>query len=239
MRRLLLALSIIASLALGISAGAQTIGVPPTTMDGSVAVIVNGWPYEPAHRPPEVDYPDANFEQWSDRVFRDSLFLGLKIDGSKTLALIDKPCSTWGGESCFGHRFHSWWPTLRYYVVDVRLWEGRSTYLVAERDGLITKVVAPPVLSPSGHFAIAADLSPAYGNGLELIDMRAKPPAVIKIDTQPACPGTHPQSWLRPKPRWLDETRIVFEGSYGVGAPMDSDAKQILRIVDGKPEWEC
>ncbi len=69
--------------------------------------------------------------------------------------------------------------------------------------------------------------------------MRANPPAVIYIDTRPACPGTHPQSWLRPNPRWLDETRIVFEGSYGVGPPMDSDAKQILRIVDGKPEWEC
>jgi len=83
------------------------------------------------------------------------------------------------------------------------------------------------------------DNSIAYPNGgLELIDLRQETPTGIRLPGLPACPGTGQQYGLRTDPVWLDDSRIEFKGT----SPFPNDdptAKQVLRIVDGMPEWEC
>ena len=71
-----------------------------------------------------------------------------------------------------------------------------ATWLSA-RDGRTTRVAAPPVLSPSGQYAIAWDPSPLIGNPMELIDLRSDPPVVGKVMGMPACPGAGQQHGVR------------------------------------------
>ena len=97
---------------------------------------------------------------------------------------------------------------------------------------------APPLTSPSGRYAIAWDASPLIGNPMELIDLRSDPPLVREVKGKPACPGTGQQYGIRPDPVWLDNSRVTFEGKSLFGSD-DPNAKQLLRIVDGRPEWEC
>ncbi len=136
------------------------------------------------------------------------------------------------------HRLVAWWVQHRYYVVNVSMYEGSSAYLVSERDGRALLVIAPPVLSPSGRLAIAVVSNLMEGVDLELIDFSRDSPTVAKIATMPACPGSSDSSMLRPKPVWIDESHVRFEGVSP--APDDKpNTKQLLRIVDGKAAWEC
>jgi len=222
---------------------AQDTGVPPPFITSSIAVVVKEkcceWQGQHVPVPDSADR-DA-LEKLRDRAYRNGIVLQLKLDNDRSLKLIDETnlgntCDGYAG--CRKHRLLGYWPKHRQYVVDVDLWEGGDTYLVSARDGRLLRVGSPPILSPSGEYAIGVDNSIAYPNGgLELIDLRKHPPTGIRLPALPSCSGAKPQLWLRPDPRWLDETRIIFEGS--PIAPIDPDAKQVLRIVDGKPEWEC
>ncbi|TAJ85181.1 MAG: hypothetical protein EPO41_27890 [Reyranella sp.] len=173
-----------------------------------------------------------------EQAFRSGSVLWLKLEGNRSARMIDCIAYACYVDSSRRHELVAWWPKHRQYVIDVGLYEGRQAFLISERDGRRTSVFAPPVLSPSGRYAVAADLSPGHGNGLQIIDMDTNPPTVLAVKSMPACPGAKPQLWLRPDPRWLDDTRIIFEGSLDP-ILFDPDVKHILRIVDGKPEWEC
>ena len=222
---------------------AQETGVLPPFITSSIALVVNEQccDWQGQHVPVPDGADREALEKLRDRAYRNGIVLQLRLDGDRSLKFVD---NTIVGESCDGyagcrrHRLIGYWSRQRQYVVDVDLWEGGDTYLVSARDGRLLRVGSPPILSPSGEYAIGVDNSIAYPNGgLELIDLRKDPPTGVRLPALPSCPGAKPQLWLRPDPRWLDETRIIFEGS--PIAPIDPDAKQVLRIVDGKPEWEC
>jgi hypothetical protein len=170
---------------------------------------------------------------------REGDVLRLKLAGERTFKLTDcvkQPACD--GEKLRMHRLAAWWPKHRYYVVAVWLYEASVTYLVSERDGRALVVTAPPVLSPSGRTAVALVSNLMSGVDLELIDLSRDPPTVAKVATTPGCPGWSDSTMLRPKPVWIDDTHVRFEGV----SPQPGDnpnTKQQLRIVDGKAAWEC
>src|SRR5204863_9631209 len=137
-------------------------------------------------------------ETLGDRAARNGPLLSLRL-ASGTLRIIDfGPGCNW--QTCRFHILASYWPKLGYYVVDVGLWEGRQAYLISEFEGRTTLVVAPPVLSPSGRYAIAWDDSPAYGKGAQLIDMSNYPPTMMGVPPLPTCPGKKFLEYVRPGP---------------------------------------
>jgi len=168
---------------------------------------------------------------------RNGRVLRLKLDGNRTLSLTD--CRVTDG--CDGdtrvHRLIAWWPQYRLYVVNVSLYEASVAYLVSQRDGRVTVAAAPPVLSPSGHRAVALESNQMTGVDLELLDMSHDPPTVTRIEESPSCPGAGP-GLLRPKPVWVDESQIRFEAPPHMQSGYPT-TKQLLRIEGGKPRWEC
>jgi hypothetical protein len=175
----------------------------------------------------------------SDRAFRDGPILRLKLQGNRTLKITDcDDQSACEADRFRKHRLAAWWPALGYYVVAVGLYEDSMAYLISERDGRTTQVAALPVLSPSGHRAVALQSNLMSGVELDVIDMTADPPKVLEVSAMPACAGAGPNSFLRPKPVWVDESHVRFEGV----SPQPGDnpnTKQLLRIGDGTTEWEC
>jgi hypothetical protein len=174
-----------------------------------------------------------------DRAVRDGPVLKLKLQENRTLKITD--CND--QDACEAdrfrvHRLAAWWPSLRYYVVNVGLYEDSMAYQISERDGRTTRVSAPPVLSPSGRQAVALLSNLMSGVELDVIDMTTDPPTVLEVSTMPDCAGAGPDSFLRPTPVWIDDSHIGFEGKSP--QPADNpDTKQLLRIVDGKPQWQC
>jgi hypothetical protein len=170
---------------------------------------------------------------------RDGGVLSLKLADNRTFRLTD--CT--GSPACDDYRFRlhrlaAWWPGQRLYVVSVQLIEGGVAYLVSERDGRTLETTAPPVLSPSGRAAVALTSDQMSGVELELIDLSRNPPTLTKIEEFPACAGADPNAFLRPKPVWVDDTHVRFEGK----SPNPDDkpgTKQLLKIVGGKAAWEC
>ena len=76
------------------------------------------------------------------------------------------------------------------------------------------------------------------GVDLEIIDLTPRSADAAKVTTMPDCTGAGPNSFLRPTPVWIDDSHVTFEGVSP--QPGDNpDTKQLLRIVDGKAEWEC
>ncbi len=170
---------------------------------------------------------------------RDGRILRLKLDGNRTLKLTDcDPQGGCDGEDIRIHRLVAWWPKQRFYVVSVALYEEGTAYLVSQRDGRVLMTTAPPVLSPSGRWAIALVSNLMSGVDLELLDLGREPPTLRKITEMPTCRGAGPDSMLRPRPVWIDESQVRFEGV----SPQPGDnpnTRQQLRIVDGNPQWEC
>jgi len=165
--------------------------------------------------------------------------LRLKLADNRMFKLTD--CTE--GPACEDYRFRlhrlaAWWPAPRYYVVSVQLIEGAVGYLVSERDGHILETTAPPVLSPSGRSAVALTSDLMQGVELQLIDLNRTPPTLTKIEEFPVCAGADANSFLRPKPVWVDDTHVRFEGKSA--NPDDKpNTKQLLKIVGGKTAWEC
>jgi hypothetical protein len=174
-----------------------------------------------------------------DRAFREGPVLKLKLQGNRTLKITD--CDD--QDACEAdrfrkHRLAAWWPALGYYLVAVGLYEDSMAYLISERDGRTTQVAALPVLSPSGHRAVALQSNLMSGVELNVIDMTADPPKVLEVTAMPACAGAGQNSFLRPKPVWIDDSHVRFEGV----SPQPGDnpnTKQLLRIGDGTTEWQC
>ncbi len=170
---------------------------------------------------------------------RDGGVLRLKLADNRTFTLTD--CTT--GPACDDYRFRThrlaaWWPAQHIYVVAVQLIEGNVAYLVSERDGRTLQTTAAPVLSPSGRTAVALTSDQMQGVELQLIDLSRTPPTLTKIEEFPTCAGATKDSFLRPKPVWVDDTHVRFEGK----SPNPDDkpnTKQLLRIADGKTAWEC
>jgi hypothetical protein len=174
-----------------------------------------------------------------DRAFRDGPILKLKLQGNRTLKITDcNDLDACEADRFRVHRLAAWWPTPGYYVVRVGLYEDGMAYLVSEKDGRTTQVAAPPVLSPSTHHAVALQSNLMNGVELNVIDMTADPPKVLEVTAMPACAGAGPNSFLRPKPVWVDDSHVRFEGV----SPQPGDnpkTKQLLRIGAGTTEWEC
>lgn len=175
----------------------------------------------------------------SDRALRDGPILKLKLQNGRILKITDcDDVNACEADRYRAHRMAAWWPALRYYVLHVGLYEDSLAYLISERDGRTTRVAAVPVLSPSGHFAVALLSNLMNGVDLNLIDMTADPPKVLEVTTFPTCAGSGPDSFLRPKPVWVDDTHVRFEGVSP--QPGDSpDTKQVLKVGRGAPQWEC
>ena len=173
------------------------------------------------------------------RAFREGPVLRLKLQDNRTLKVTD--CDD--QDACEAdrfrkHRLAAWWPTHRYYVVTVGLYEDSMAYLISERDGRTTRVAAPPVLSPSARHALALLSNLMSGVDLNVVDMTADPPKVLEVSTMPTCAGAGPNSFPRPKPVWIDDSHVRFEGV----SPQPGDnpnTKQLLRIGAGTPEWDC
>ena len=175
----------------------------------------------------------------ADRAFREGPILRLKLQGNRTLKITDcDDQAACEADRFRKHRLAAWWPALGYYVVNVGLYEDGMAYLIAERDGRTTQLAALPVLSPSGHRAVALQSNLMNGVELNVVDMTADPPKVLEVSTMPACAGAGPNSFLRPKPVWIDDSSVRFEGV----SPQPGDdpkTKQLLRIGDGATEWQC
>ena len=225
---------------------AQTPDVPPQWtlptagfLNGSKAEIENKPCCGPSRGAP-VELSDAAvLATVPGMASRDGGVLRLKLVGDRSLKLTDcvqqPDCD---GEKLHLHRLAAWWPKHRFYVVAVGLYEASVAYLVSERDGRSLVVTAPPVLSPAGGMAIGLVSDLMSGVGLEIIDLSRDPPAVAKVTEMPKCAGFSESSMLRPKPVWIDDTHVRFEGV----SPQPGDkpnTKQLLRIVNGKAAWQC
>lgn len=175
----------------------------------------------------------------TDRALRDGPILKLKLQNGRILKITD--CGDL--DACEADRFRThklaaWWPSLHYYVVYVGLYEDSMAYLISERDGRTTHVSAVPVLSPSGHYAVALLSNLMNGVDLNVIDMTADPPKVLEVSEMPACAGSGPDSFPRPNPVWVDDSHVRFEGV----SPQPGDnpnTKQLLKIGAGTAKWEC
>ena len=174
-----------------------------------------------------------------DRALRDGPILKLKLQNNRILKITDcNDQDACEADRFRAHRLAAWWPTLRYYVVHVGLYEDSMAYLISERDGRATRVAAVPVLSPSGRRAVALQSSLMSGVDLSVIDTTADPPKVLDVSKMPACAGADPHAFLRPKPVWVDDSHVRFEGV----SPQPGDnpsTKQLLKVGAGTAEWEC
>jgi hypothetical protein len=173
------------------------------------------------------------------RASRDGPILRLKLQDGRTLKITDcNDQNACEADRFRVHRLAAWWPAQGYYVVNVGLYEDGMAYLIAERDGRTTRVAAPPVLSPSGHRAVALVSNLMSGVDLNVIDMTTTPPTVIEVTEMPACAGAGDNSLLRPKPVWVDDSQVRFEGK----SPQPGDnpnTKQLLKLGAGAPAWQC
>lgn len=170
---------------------------------------------------------------------RNGPVLSLKLADNKVLSVTDclerSGCSV---DDVHMHRLVSWWPTQQLFVLSVGMYEGGVGYLVSARTGRTLVTTAPAVLSPSGQFAVALTSNLMAGMELQLVDLRADPPVLLKIDSVPTCKGFTPDSFLRPTPVWVDGTHVRFDGISP--QPDDKgDSKQLMKVTDGKVAWEC
>lgn len=174
-----------------------------------------------------------------DRASRDGPILRLRLQGNRILKITDcHDLDACEADRFRAHKLAAWWPTQGYYIVKIWLYEATLAYLISERDGRTTRVAAVPVLSPSGRRAVAVESNLMTGVDLEIIDLTANPPNVTEVSKMPECSGARPNSFLRPKPVWIDDSHVRFEGvSPEPGA--NPNTKQLLRVGSGAPEWEC
>ncbi|MFZ5778597.1 MAG: hypothetical protein ACOY4R_00130 [Pseudomonadota bacterium] len=176
---------------------------------------------------PGAKLPDrteaAVLAKLADRAQRDGPILKLRLQGGRTLKITDcdveDACEA---ERFRTHRLAAWWPASGYYVVKVNLYQGGFAYLVSERTGRTTRVVAVPVPSPSGSRAVAMG-----EDELEIIDLSGESPSIVTVTEGPRCGGASEASLG--KPVWIDDSRIRFEGL----------KRATLHVGAGKADWQC
>jgi hypothetical protein len=209
-------------------------------LNGSKAVIENGPCCGPSDGAAGLGDSDAAvLATIPDMASRDGRTLRLKLAGGRSLALTDcDDRSACLPDDTRVHRLVAWWPKHRTYVVTVGLYEEGVAYLVSERDGRTLVTTAPPVLSPSGRRGVALVSNLMSGVDIEIIELDRDPPTLAKVTAIPACRGAGPNSLLRPIPVWIDDSQVTFRGVSAMPGD-DPNARQLLRIIDGKPEWEC
>jgi hypothetical protein len=172
-----------------------------------------------------------------DRALKVGSTLVLRIDGGRILRIFDLP-DVWDDGGPIEHHFEAWLPESRHYVVRTPCIHCRVTYLIDARDGRVTNVDVPPVVSPSGRLALLWEQNLMDGpNGPALLDLSASPPLVTAIPAGPACDPR--KLTLRSAAKWIDDSQIEFSGPAGVPESKALAEKQFLRIIDGKPEWKC
>ena len=206
--------------------------IPGGMVFGSPMVLTPGaWPnlIKPGRVP--ADDPPADF------ALKKGPMLALKIDGDRQLLLFDVERTD--TTQRVHHTYNAWLAAPRYHVVIVSFFDTYSAYLVDARDGSVYDIGYAPQLSPSGDMAIIwvqdfknGPVGPAF------IDFRNRPPRFAAPPPKPTCDGQTP-TYLRPTATWLDNLRVEFTGSYPDFPAGSSSGKQLLRLVDGKPEWEC
>jgi hypothetical protein len=175
-----------------------------------------------------------------DRALRIDSGLALRIDGHRILRLFDQP-EVRSEAGPITHIFRTWLSGPRFYVVSVSCNECAVTYLIDERDGRVADIIVPPLMSPSGQFGVLWELN-FMGGGWPgppaIIDFRSHPPVIRSVVGFPNCEQRPIPARLRATPVWVDESRITFDG--GPALPSDDpNTKQVLRVIAGKPEWEC
>jgi len=176
---------------------------------------------------PDAKLPDrteaAVLAKLADRAQRDGPILKLRLQGGRTLKITDcdveDACEA---ERFRTHRLAAWWPTPGYYVVKVNLYQGGFAYLVSERTGRTSRVVAVPVPSPSGNRAIAPG-----DDALEIIDFGGQSPRIVTVTDAPRCDGASEASLG--KPIWIDDSHVRFEGL----------KRATLHVGAGKADWQC
>lgn len=184
--------------------------------------------------------PEPAIAKFKDRAARDGDVLRLRLEGDRVLKIFDEGVCN-GYASCLRHRLRDWWPLLHYYVVEVTYGENGWAYLIRERDGLVAEVAASPVLSPDSRYAIASYPSVINGGGdTELLDMRTDPPTVHPVSIgSSTCAAHDGLITLGPDPVWIGNSQVVFNAADVTSKDGMRKARLTLRIVDGKPEWEC
>ena len=174
-----------------------------------------------------------------DRASRDGRVLTLKLDGGRSLKITDCDGQACNAEEWRVHRLVAWWPQLRYYVVDVGLYEGQMAFLIREADGLVVRVVAPPVLSPNARYAIAWHTGVIDGGPfMELLEIKPDRPTINEIYPGP-CPGHDETLYPGINPVWQNDTEVVFRDStfFGKDTPK---FRLTMRIVAGlNLLWKC
>lgn len=178
--------------------------------------------------------------KFSNRASREGSVLYLRLEGDRVLKIFNEGVCD-GFATCLHHYLRDWWPRLHYYVVEFTHGENGWAYLIRESDGLVVRVAHTPVLSPDGRYAIASDPSVANGGGqTQLLDMRTDPPTVRPVAMGASLCAAHAGLiTLGPDPVWLGNTHVVFNSADVLFNGGTRKARLTLRIVDGKPEWEC
>lgn len=172
-----------------------------------------------------------------DRVLQVGSALVLKIDGGRILRLLDLPdLITETGPVI--HRFIAWLPGPRFYLVNIPGIHVFTTLLIDARDGKVADIELPPLMSPNGEIGLIWMLNFLDGNvGPTLIDFRHHPPGQHFVG-EPNCEKRDKPYLLRPTAVWQNDQTVIFEGTSGM-PDQDRNAKQVLRVVDGKGQWQC
>lgn len=213
---------------------------------GSTIVISldEAWKHVRRSAQPGSDTEPA-LAKFGNHASREGSVLYLRLEGDRVLKIFNEGVCD-GFATCLHHYLRDWWPRLRYYVVEFTHGENGWAYLIRESDGLVVRVAALPILSPDGRYAIASDPSVINGGGqTELLDMQTDPPTVHPVGSTSMCPGHSGQApyigliTLGPNPVWLGNSRVVFNAAQVYFKDGLRTVRLTLRIVDGKPEWEC
>lgn len=107
-------------------------------------------------------------------------------------------------------------PTIKQWLVAVRLYEGGYYLLIDQRTGRRTRVWSPPAIAPDGqHFVCGnSDVLARYEpSGLQLWAMDGgKPHLLWERQTE----------WGCTQPRWLDNKTILFEQDFFDNGDVDT-----------------
>jgi hypothetical protein len=172
-----------------------------------------------------------------DRALRINSGLALRIGDHQILRLFDQP-EVMSEAGPILHRFEAWLSGPRFYVVSVTCIECSMTYLIDARDGSLVDISRPPTISPNGQLGAVSLLEfPVSYSPPMVIDFRSHPPKFHHAPGYPNCEKRTQPPDLRPTAVWLDDTHIRFEGRtiHDDG----STARQVLRIIDDRLEWDC